>query len=60
MLELTPQQQQFEAQVATGNFGEPAEVVQAALDSLQRNTQREHDETVKDIRQAAHPPDTLT
>ena len=52
MLELTPQQQQFvEAQVAAGNFSEPTEVVQAGLDLLRRSAQREHDETVEDIRQ---------
>ena len=40
MLELTPQQQQFvDAQVAAGNFSEPAEVVQAALDLLQQTAQ---------------------
>ena len=37
MIELTPQQQQFvDAQVATGVFGEPNEVVAAALDLLQQ------------------------
>ena len=52
MLELTPQQQQFvDAQVAAGNFSEPAEVVQAGLDLLRRGAQREYDETVQDIRQ---------
>ena len=36
MIELTAQQQQFiEAQVATGIFKEPSEVVDAALDLLQ-------------------------
>ena len=40
MIELTPQQQQFvEAQVAAGNFSEPAEVVQAALELLQQTAQ---------------------
>ena len=40
MLELTPQQQQFvDAQVAAGNFSEPAEVVQAGLDLLQQTAQ---------------------
>ena len=52
MLELTPQQQQFvDAQVAAGNFSKPAEVVQAALDLLQRSAQQEYDETVENIRQ---------
>ena len=37
MIELTPQQQQFvDAQVATGVFKEPAEVVRVALDLLQQ------------------------
>jgi putative addiction module CopG family antidote len=42
MLELTPQQQQFvDAQVATGLFREPSEVVGAAL-SLLNERQREY------------------
>jgi putative addiction module CopG family antidote len=42
MLELTPQQQQFvDAQVATGLFREPSEVVGAAL-SLLIERQREY------------------
>ena len=46
MLELTPQQQQFvDAQVAAGNFSEPAEVVQAALDLLQETAQPRDDVT---------------
>jgi Arc/MetJ-type ribon-helix-helix transcriptional regulator len=37
MIELTPQQQQFvDAQVATGAFKEPAEVVGVALELLQQ------------------------
>jgi antitoxin ParD1/3/4 len=37
MIELTPQQQQFvDAQVATGAFKEPSEVVRAAIDLLQQ------------------------
>ena len=52
MLELTPQQQQFvDAQVAAGNFSEPAEVVDAAMELLRQTAQREYDETVQDIRQ---------
>jgi putative addiction module CopG family antidote len=42
MLELTPQQQQFvDAQVATGIFREPSEVVGAAL-SLLNERQKEY------------------
>ena len=53
MIELTPQQQQYvEAQVATGTYKEPAEVVQAAFDLLRRTAQRERDETIEDIRQS--------
>jgi antitoxin ParD1/3/4 len=47
MIELTPQQQQFvEAQVATGAFKEPSEVISVALALLQQR-QREHDEYVR-------------
>ena len=43
MIELTPQQQQFvDAQVATGVFKEPAEVVGVALELLQQR-QSEYD-----------------
>jgi antitoxin ParD1/3/4 len=48
MIELTPQQQQFiEAQVATGVFKEPSEVIGVALDLLQQR-QLERDEYVRD------------
>ncbi len=44
MIELTPQQQQFvDAQVASGVFKEPTEVVGVALDLLQQR-QREYDQ----------------
>jgi putative addiction module CopG family antidote len=44
MIELTPQQQEFvDAQVATGIFKEPAEVVGVALSLLQQR-QREYDQ----------------
>ena len=44
MIELTPQQQQFvDAQVASGVFKEPAEVVGVALSLLQQR-QREYDQ----------------
>ena len=47
MIELTPQQQQFvDAQIATGVFKEPAEVVGVALELLQQR-QREHEENVR-------------
>jgi len=37
MIELTPEQQQYvDAQVATGLFERPADVVQSALELLQR------------------------
>ncbi len=40
MVELTPEQQRFiDAQVATGVFGGPSEVVGAALDLLQHRQQ---------------------
>ena len=53
MIELTPQQQQYvDAQVATGTYKGPAEVVQAALDLLRKTAQRERDETIEDIRQS--------
>jgi antitoxin ParD1/3/4 len=46
MIQLTPQQQQFvDAQVATGVFKEPSEVIDVALELLQQR-QREHDEYV--------------
>jgi antitoxin ParD1/3/4 len=48
MIELTPQQQQFiDAQIATGVFKEPAEVIGVALDLLQQQ-QREHDEYIRE------------
>jgi putative addiction module CopG family antidote len=48
MIELTPQQQQFvDAQVASGLFNEPAEVIGVALDLLQQQ-QREHDEYIRE------------
>lgn len=44
MIELTPQQQQFvDAQVASGIFKEPAEVVGVALSLLQQR-QSEYDQ----------------
>ena len=44
MIELTPQQQQFvDAQVASGVFKEPTEVVGVALGLLQQR-QREYDQ----------------
>lgn len=44
MIELTPQQQQFiDAQIASGVFREPAEVVDEALSLLQQR-QREYDQ----------------
>jgi putative addiction module CopG family antidote len=44
MIELTPQQQQFvDAQVASGVFKEPAEVVSVALTLLQQR-QSEYDQ----------------
>jgi putative addiction module CopG family antidote len=44
MIELTPQQQQFiDAQVSSGVFKRPAEVVGAALDLLLQR-QREYDQ----------------
>jgi putative addiction module CopG family antidote len=47
MIQLTPQQQQFvDAQIATGVFREPAEVIGVALELLQQR-QREHDEYVR-------------
>ena len=47
MIELTPQQQQFvDAQVASGAFKEPNEVVGVALELLQQR-QREYDEYVR-------------
>jgi putative addiction module CopG family antidote len=51
MLELTPQQQQFiDAQVATGMFREPSEVVGAAL-SLLSERQREYSQLTSAISQ---------
>ena len=47
MIQLTPQQQQFvDAQVASGVFKEPAEVIGVALDLLKQR-QREHDEYIR-------------
>lgn len=44
MIELTPQQQQFvDAQVSTGVFKRPTEVVGAALELLEQR-QREYDQ----------------
>lgn len=44
MIELTPQQQQFvDAQIASGTFKEPAEVVGVALSLLQQR-QSEYDQ----------------
>jgi len=44
MIELTPKQQEFiDAQIATGVFKQPAEVVGVALDLLQQR-QREYDQ----------------
>ena len=44
MIQLTPQQQQFvDAQVASGLFQEPAEVVGVALDLLEQR-QREYEQ----------------
>jgi putative addiction module CopG family antidote len=51
MIELTPQQQQFvDAQVASGIFKEPAEVVGEALTLLQQR-QREYDQLKTAIQQ---------
>ena len=51
MLELTPQQQQFvDAQVATGMFREPSEVVGAAL-TLLGERQKEYSELTTAIGQ---------
>ena len=54
MIELTPQQQQFvDAQVASGVFKEPAEVVGVALTLLQQR-QSEYDQLKTAIRQVEH------
>lgn len=51
MIELTPQQQQFiDAQVSTGAFNKPTEVVGAALDLLQQR-QAEYDRVQSAIQQ---------
>lgn len=56
MIELTPEQKQFvDAQMATGAFKDPSEVVQAGFELLRKATERrEYDETVQEI-QAAIP-----
>lgn len=51
MIQLTPQQQEFvDAQVATGAYREPAEVVGIALTLLQQR-QREYDQLKSAIAQ---------
>jgi len=51
MIQLTPQQQQFvEAQVASGLFREPTEVVDVAFDLLQER-QREYEQLQSAISQ---------
>lgn len=53
MIQLTPQQQQFvDAQVASGVFKEPAEVVSVALTLLQQR-QGEYDQLKTAIEQVA-------
>jgi len=56
MIELTPEQNQFvETQIATGNFKDPSEVIQAGIELLRKTSaQQEYDATVKEI-QAALP-----
>ncbi len=54
MIELTPEQQQrVEAQVATGTFKEPGEVLQAALDLLE-SRQSEYSRLAAAIEQVEH------
>jgi len=54
MIELTPEQNQFvETLVATGNFRDSSEVVQAGIELLRKaSEQREYDATVKEIQKA--------
>ena len=53
MFELTPEQQQFvEAQVTTGGFKDPTEVVQAGIELLRQAAERDYAETVQAIHQA--------
>jgi len=50
MIELTPEQKQFvEAQVATGGYKDPSEVVQAGIDMLRRAAELDYAETVQEI-----------
>lgn len=52
MIELTPEQQQFvEAQVASGGFKDPAEVVRAGIDLLRKSTERDYAETVQELQE---------
>ena len=55
MINLTPQHQAFvDSQIATGLFREPAEVIAAGLDLLQREAaDRELQATIADVQQSA-------